>query len=94
MAPGEFFPCLNSGVWVAEASFARELAEYCAGLVVEKHGKSDQMRYKMAYRHFYPAMRVDHRCVMLQNINRVDADVVELQMPRAAADARRGWTRS
>lgn len=81
VAPGEFFPCLNSGVWVAYASFARELAAYCAALSVEKHGKSDQVRYKAAYRHFFPRIRLDHRCVLFQNINRVDGSVVVLNQP-------------
>lgn len=80
-AKGEYFPCLNSGVWVAETAFARELAAYCAGLAVPKHKKSDQVRYKMAYRQFYPTMRVDHRCALFQNINRVGPDVVEILAP-------------
>lgn len=91
VAGGEFFPCLNSGVWVANASFARELAAYCAALSVEKHGKSDQVRYKMAYRHFYPLIRVDHRCVLFQNLNRVDATVVALHEAKADAGGRPAW---
>jgi len=79
VAPGEFFPCLNSGVWVAEASFARELAAYCVALAVQRYKGSDQKRYKIAYRHFYPRMRVDHRCALFQNINRVGADIVEVR---------------
>ncbi|MBI4485357.1 MAG: hypothetical protein HY655_05045 [Acidobacteria bacterium] len=78
VASGEYFPCLNSGIWVADTSFARELADYCARLTVEKHKKCDQTRYKTAYRQFYPAIRVDHRCRLFQNINRVEADVVAL----------------
>jgi len=83
VAQGEYFPCLNSGVWMAETSFARELAAYCAGLSVQKHKKSEQARYKLAYRHFFPAMRLDHRCALFQNINRVGADVVEIRAPLA-----------
>ena len=93
VAPGELFPFLNSGVWIAEASFAREIAEYCAGLTIEKHGKSDQARYKIAYRHFYPMMRVDHHCVLFQNINRVDTDIVELCERDAPAPERPTWTK-
>lgn len=80
VAPGEFFPCLNSGIWIADTPFARELAAYCAGMKVPKHGNCDQTRYKHAYRDFYPSMRVDHRCVLFQNLNRVDEKVVELHV--------------
>ena len=78
VAPGEFFPCLNSGIWIADTAFARELAAYCAELQVAKHKNCDQTRYKTAYRHFYPAIRVDHRCQLFQNLNRVDGEVVAL----------------
>lgn len=80
VAPGEYFPCLNSGIWVADTAFAMDLAGYCAALTVEKHKKCDQTRYKMAYRHFYPTIRLDHRCLLFQNINRVNADVVGLNV--------------
>ena len=93
VATGEFFPCLNSGVWVADASFARELAAHCAALSVDKHGKSDQVRYKMAYRHFYPQMRVDHRCVLFQNINRVEADIVAVREQEASPSGPLAWTK-
>lgn len=88
VAPGEYFPCLNSGLWVAETPFARELANYCAALTVEKHKKCDQTRYKMAYRQFYPLMRLDHRCVLFQNLNRVDGSVVALHEAEADAGGR------
>jgi hypothetical protein len=78
VAPGEFFPCLNSGIWIADAPFARELTTYCAGLEVAKHKNCDQTRYKLAYRHFYPQIRVDHRCQLFQNLNRVKGNVVEV----------------
>lgn len=78
VAPGEFFPCLNSGIWIADTPFACELAAYCARLTVAKHKNCDQTRYKFAYQHFYPQIRVDHRCVLFQNLNRVDGRVVEL----------------
>jgi hypothetical protein len=78
VAPGEFFPCLNSGIWIADTPFARELVAYCAGLKVAKHKNCDQTRYKFAYQHFYPLIRLDHRCALFQNLNRVDATVVEL----------------
>lgn len=78
VAPGEFFPCLNSGIWIADTPFARELTAYCAGLKVAKHKNCDQTRYKFAYRHFYPQIRVDHRCQLFQNLNRVKGDVVEV----------------
>jgi len=82
VAPGEFFPCLNSGLWIAETAFARQLARYCAELTVEKHKKCDQTRYKFAYRHFYPQMRVDHHCQLFQNLNRVKSGV-EVQPARS-----------
>jgi len=78
VATGEFFPFLNSGIWLADTAFARDLTDYCARLKVEKHKKCDQTRYKMAFRHFYPAIRVDHCCLLFQNINRVEGDVVTL----------------
>lgn len=77
-APAEYFQFLNSGVWIAEAAFARELTAYCVDLKVEKYAKSDQLRYKIAYRHFFPAVRIDHRCTLFQNINCVDSDVVRV----------------
>lgn len=84
VAPGEFFPCLNSGVWIADTPFAVELATYCAGLTVTKHKNCDQTRYKFAYRHFYPQIRVDHRCQLFQNLNRVKGEVVALYEPHPA----------
>jgi hypothetical protein len=80
VAPGEFFPCLNSGIWIAETAFARELAAFCVDMKVAKHKNCDQTRYKHAYRHFYPLIRVDHRCALFQNLNRVDERVIELHV--------------
>lgn len=80
VAPGEFFPCLNSGIWIADTPFARELAAFCADMKVSKHQNCDQTRYKFAYHHFYPLIRLDHRCVLFQNLNRVDGQVVELHV--------------
>jgi hypothetical protein len=42
VAPAEYFACLNSGVWVAEAAFARELVAYCAALSVERYRQSER----------------------------------------------------
>ena len=72
--PTKFF---NAGLWIAKTDFAKELVEFCDGVQPEtKYVNSEQARYKYAYHHFYPKIRVDFGCRIFQDLNRTGHDEV------------------
>ena len=71
------FTYLNAGVWIGRRESCLELYRCARRLAetLEAEPRSDQLRLKLAYRELYPAVRVDHRCEMFQNINRVRDEI-------------------
>jgi hypothetical protein len=79
-SPNEYF-ALNAGCWIAESDFLLSVLEEILNMdmtshVIENKGKieefritkSDQFRWHILYKKYYPKIKLDHKCDIFQNI--------------------------
>ena len=88
------FRYFNAGVWIGtrEAGLAAYRTARSRAEELGSYPTSDQVCLKHAYRELYPAVVVDHRCEMFQNINRV-RDEIEVRGRGLPSWSTRVWRR-
>jgi hypothetical protein len=80
VSPNEYF-ALNAGCWMGRKNFVRKMLEELLLIDINEHleknrgfiedwriSKSDQFRWHLMHRKYHPKIKLDHGCLIFQNI--------------------------
>ncbi|NIQ15564.1 MAG: hypothetical protein GTO02_14550, partial [Candidatus Dadabacteria bacterium] len=71
------FAFLNAGLWIGKTDFVkRVIREMFTYKFKTKHTMSEQIYYKFLQFHHPDDIKLDYKCQIFQNINRVDENLI------------------
>ena len=73
----KIFKYLNAGLWMGKRERCIEFFQLCKEFTkLEIHPKSEQVCIKHAYIKSFPSVKIDHECVLFQNLNLLKPEMI------------------